>query len=72
MSEQDLRNAFANKEASLLDVPYIEVNDILHPLYTKTIKRMRMRSIDLWNKDQRGNKFGINEIKSMFDYHLGI
>jgi Ca2+-binding EF-hand superfamily protein len=42
LSEEDLRMAFKNKEESLVDNPIIGIYDILLPMYTKVIKRMRV------------------------------
>ena len=41
LTEEDLRNAFKNKEQSLISIPIVSVNDMLLPLFTKAIKRMR-------------------------------
>jgi hypothetical protein len=42
-----------NKEESLVDVIFINAEDILHPLYVKTIKRSRMQVSQLWSKHSR-------------------
>ena len=67
-----MRRAFANKEESLIEQTFINAIDILHPLYSKTIKRNRMNVSQIWSKFNQNNKMGLEEFKAMIAFYLGL
>lgn len=58
MTEEDLRNAFKNKEALLIATPIVGMNDILLPLYNKSVKRMNVQPAQMWSNFSRGGRIG--------------
>ena len=71
LTEEDLRNAFTNKEESLVDTPIVGINDILLPLHTKA-KRMGLKPAQLWAQFSKGGKITFEELQSMAGFLLSI
>lgn len=72
LSEEDLRNAFKNKEESLVDNPIVGIYDILLPMYTKVIKRMRVQPAQIWTQFSKSAKVGLEEFESILAFYLSI
>jgi Ca2+-binding EF-hand superfamily protein len=70
LTEEDLRNAFKNKEQSLISIPIVGLNDMLLPLFTKAIKRMRVQPAKIWETFNRSGKIGSDELTSMLGFYL--
>ena len=72
LTEQDLRNAFANKEAALVDVPFINANDLLLPLFTKAHNVDHIPNSRLWSKFSREGKMQVEELCNLLVWVLQI
>jgi hypothetical protein len=68
VTEQDLRNAFANRETALVEVPIVNAIDILQPLFVTLERDQKLSNSKLWKKFSHEGKIHVQELCNLIKW----